>query len=261
MCFGNYVIWFHRPDGKQPTQWRVDGMAGAKKLLVRAKVPDRRFQELVGYANALEENLTSVLNKHGELANKLASVLSQYNRFGESLADIGELETNTAALDVSSAVGHQFDSMASGGYNLMVQEEAMFSDPLKEYVFYGESIRTMCHNQLVVHQVWETAEAAVEDMQKTIEKTKKPEGISGFFATWGTGGDQRAIDAKVQKLEAQLEILKEKRAIAEQETMEFNEKCLASVERFNAHKEKDVRAWLLQYVPCSDVRVCFQVLY
>ena len=231
----------------QTVRWKPPSLEGLKKLLVSTAKPDRRFAEVKAYSTALQDGLSSVLSAHAEIGARTDALLSTYNAFGEGLTQLAQHPACEGQGAELNAVAEAFDSMADEGTRLIKREDLGFADPVKEYVFFADSLRRLCDNQERLQSEFESTAAAAEAKGKEAVRTQKQEGIGGFFSSLTSGGNQEAIQRKVTELRAQEEALRTKRAAAEAACVDFNDAALANVAKFHSSKESDLKGYVVDY--------------
>ena len=120
------------------------------------------------------------------------------------------------------------------------KEETLVADPLKEFVFYADSVKELIETQEYVQCKYESTLNETAAKRKEIHRLEKPEGISGFFRSLGTP-DKAAEAAKKERLEGQLKQLLENDTAQEKKTMEFNDEALDALKQFDKVKAVDMR--------------------
>lgn len=70
--------------------------------------------------------------------------------------------------------GHYLDSLAAG-VDSMLEEEELFADQLKEYLFFAAALQAVCRRQEILQLQLERAEELV--VIKSLEKEKVQQGM------------------------------------------------------------------------------------
>jgi hypothetical protein len=118
---------------------------------------------------------------------------------------------------LTAAAGLRARLVDSAG-DLLDGEETHVADPLREYVLYGDALKSLVQRHEGLLCDLERAQAAVEGKEKEISQVRKPEGVMGFFSSMRSTTEQEK-DIKIGHLTQQLTTLKQTADTEQEEFM------------------------------------------
>merc|ERR1711935_412415 len=128
------------------------------------------------------------------------------NSFAIAFSRYGEVEHSNAFGELFVELSEHFDALADVSSETIKKEESHVADPLKEFVFYADSLKELLETQVYTQCKYDTALNDTAKKRAEIQQLEKPTGVSGFFRSLGTP-DKDAEAKKKATLEADLEKL------------------------------------------------------
>jgi len=216
------------------------------KLMSTPKRPHRRFLDYKHYGSEMKSNMTTILNTHNRFAMADHAAQRTNNSFAIAFKSYSEVEQSNTFGDLYAELSEHFDTLADVSSETIKKEEKLVADPLKEFVFYADSLKELLETQEYTQCKYETALNDTAKKRAEIQQLEKPTGVSGFFRSLGTP-DKEADAKKKAKLEADLVSLLDADRAKEQATTDFNDEALAELEEFDRVKAIDMRSYFQEY--------------
>ncbi|KAF7285182.1 hypothetical protein GWI33_011720 [Rhynchophorus ferrugineus] len=182
---------------------------------IRLKRPDPQFEAFKEYSHNLYTNLNNLLKTRCKVAERQYAVHKLHGNYASCI---------DAALE----------------------DEELLADQLKEYLFFANSLLSVCKNREVLQLQLEDSEENIAN--KNIERTKVQQGKSGLMSRlFGAVDTDEVRELKVNMLDQQIH----DGAVAVNNNKEtlgnFSTKALEDIERFQIQKNMDLRETLTSY--------------
>ncbi|XP_049770693.1 sorting nexin-4-like isoform X2 [Schistocerca cancellata] len=231
----------------------------ALSVSVRLRNPDKRFEAVKNYSNELQNNLNSLLRVRSRMAERLYTIHKLHANYGRVFSEWSAQEKEMG--DGLQKAGHYLDSYAAG-IDIPLEEEEVFADQLKEYLFFADALQAVCGRQETLQLRLEQAEAAAGAL--VAEKDSMQKGKSSIISRlFGSVDTDEVKELKVSLLDQRLQEGQSSVRHAREELLDFSANALKDVERFQQQKVADLRETLAGYVMlqinvCRKVSVIFQ---
>ncbi|PNF41162.1 Sorting nexin-4 [Cryptotermes secundus] len=223
----------------------------ALSVSVRLKQPDKRFEAIKNYGNELQNNLGNLLRVRARLVERLYGIHKLHANYGRVFSEWSAKEKEMG--DGLQRAGHYLDSLAAG-IDMPLEEEELYADQLKEYLFFAGALQAVCRRQEMLQLQLEKAEAQV--LTRTIEKDNVQKGKSGLMSRlFGSVDTEEVRELKVNLLDQRIQEGKDGIHSAQEELSEFSKQALIDIERFQQQKISDLRETLTGYV-ILQIKMC-----
>ncbi|XP_019849679.1 PREDICTED: sorting nexin-4-like [Amphimedon queenslandica] len=217
--------------------------------------PDSRFQDAKAYATDLDTILRTILEIRQKLNSSMTSLYKVHSNYGRIFNEMSLVEDKLGTpLQVASGC---LDNYADSSDSYFNEEESRFYLPIKEYIGFSESLKSLTRRHEVLQKQLEKAEELVSsraESRNTLLKNNPEEG--------GTGGKKfsfKSLSARLrgedisyegQKATAERELTDAEEALTDiqKEFDEFTRDALQELENFNDQKFGDFRSMLINYV-------------
>ncbi|KJE96770.1 hypothetical protein CAOG_07043 [Capsaspora owczarzaki ATCC 30864] len=213
----------------------IDKRVASYKL----KNPDERFANLRSHANSLGEHLTS-LEKIGTKVQKHASDIA------DDLQEMGPVFTMLAnseseLRDVFTQAGQAFDKLATIGHETAEKLDALYNNPVHEYVLYAAASADLLDKRDVVEYQCENAQNTLmkhENERNSLESSDGKAGLGSFFSSKNPELlKQEKLDKLATAIAEDEQTLREK----QQEKKETDELVLQEFDSWHSRKVKDFK--------------------
>ncbi|XP_069687702.1 sorting nexin-4-like [Periplaneta americana] len=223
----------------------------ALSVAVRLKQPDKRFEAIKNYGNELQSNLGNLLRVRARMVERLYGIHKLHANYGRVFSEWSAKEKEMG--DGLQKAGHYLDSLAAG-IDMPLEEEELFADQLKEYLFFAGALQAVCRRQEMLQLQLERAEGQVAS--RTTEKDNVQKGKSGLMSRlFGTVDTEEVRELKVNLLDQRIQEGKNSIRNAQDELSEFSREALIDIERFQQQKVVDLRETLAGYV-VLQIKMC-----
>lgn len=218
---------------------------------VRLKQPDKRFEAIKNYGNELQSNLSNLLRVRARMVERLYGIHKLHANYGRIFSEWSAKEKDMG--DGLQKAGHYLDSYAAG-IDIPLEEEELFADQLKEYLFFAGALQSVCRRQEILQFQLERAENAVAS--RTTEKDNVQKGKTGLMTRlFGSTDTDEVRELKVNLLDQRIQEGKSSIRNAQEELNDFAANALIDIERFQHQKIVDLRETLAGYV-VLQVKMC-----
>lgn len=230
-------------------QNKADSKLKALSASFRLKKPDRRFEDLKNYSNELESNLSNLLKIRARMADKLYGIHKVHANYSRVYCEWSGIEKEMA--DPLQSAGHYMNVFAQC-IDPALDEEEQFADQLKEYLAFGESLRSVCRKYECLQYDLERAEDNLSSKSSQKEILSQGKG-SGGFSLIGMKSKLFGADTaeqkeqKIKQLEEQIQQAELELKQANEETQKFVEAALRDIDRFKRQKVKDLKEIFTNY--------------
>ena len=136
----------------------VENKLKGLSISVRLKAPDPQFLEIKNYSTTLHVNLNNVLKVRSRVAEKQYNIHKLHANYGRVFSEWSAIEKDMG--DGLQRMGHYLDSLASS-IDSVLEDEELLADQLKEYLFFSESVQSLCKHQEMLQLQLEDAENTV----------------------------------------------------------------------------------------------------
>ncbi|GLH10267.1 hypothetical protein R5R35_002087 [Gryllus longicercus] len=223
----------------------------ALSVSVRLKQPDKRFEAIKNYGNELQSNLSNLLRVRARMVERLYGIHKLHANYGRIFSEWSAKEKEMG--DGLQKAGHYLDSYAAG-IDIPLEEEELFADQLKEYLFFAGALQSVCRRQEMLQYHLERAESAVAS--RTTEKDNVQKGKTGLMTRlFGSADTDEVRELKVNLLDQRIQEGKSSIRNAQEELNDFAANALIDIERFQHQKVIDLRETLAGYV-VLQVKMC-----
>eukprot|EP00051_Salpingoeca_urceolata_P027295 m.480851 g.480851 ORF g.480851 m.480851 type:complete len:420 (-) comp21973_c0_seq1:131-1390(-) len=229
----------------------VDDVKSASASL-RVRNLDRNLQEARNYADALQVNLTTLLSTHSRLAKREHEIRLQCDSYGAVLNEWSELEPVTSGL--LRDIGLSFDSMVEPAKEILMAEDSKYAEPLKEYVFFTDSMRAVVQKHEQTRLDLERANANLKAREEEHSFALDPASEKGIRALWSslTTTSDADREARVMVADAALKEAQTAHGAAEEADEEFVKQSVADIKRFHKQKVEDLKRIFAQYARSQE---------
>lgn len=227
-------------------------------LALRLRQPDPRFDAIKTYSNHLQSNLYALLKARAHCAQAQYTVYRLHANYGRVFSEWSAVEPAPSGCgggiggadedktgDALQKTGHYMDSLASS-VDAMLEDEELFVDQLKEYLFFASALQTVCRHQEVMKLEVETAEDSVQ--AKSTERFRAEQGKIGLMSRlFGTIDTDEVRELRVNMLDQEIEASTTEVNSNKEELKDFSSRAINDVERFQKQKVLDLKETLSAY--------------
>nr|CAD7458925.1 unnamed protein product [Timema tahoe] len=218
---------------------------------VRLKQPDKRFEAIKNYSNELQNNVGNLLRVRARMAEKLYAIHKLHANYGRVFSEWSAKEKEMG--DGLQKAGHYLDSLAAG-IDMPLEEEELFADQLKEYLFSAAALQGVCRRQEMLQLHVEKAETQI--VSRITEKDNVHKGKTGLMTRlFGSVDTEEVRELKVNLLDQRIKEGHSSIKNAKEELIEFSTLALADIDRFQQQKVVDIRETLAGYV-LLQIKMC-----
>ncbi|XP_002119505.2 sorting nexin-4-like [Ciona intestinalis] len=230
-------------------QAKADSWLKKVNASLRVREPNLRYEQLKCYANNLQTNATALLKVRAKLAERVYGIYkihSNYSRVFKEWALVEDSPLKEAlqksSIDVD-AYGISIDNL--------IDEEDQIAEQLKEYLYFADSLKTICKKHEALQYDVEWYESSL-----TNALTEKKQLLSGPPKTFSFSGlKARLLGADAADVtETRLEVLETNITDLEKElekhrviAKEFLDEADEEVELFKTRKVMDLREIFVSY--------------
>ncbi|XP_033732069.1 sorting nexin-4-like isoform X2 [Pecten maximus] len=238
-------------------QSKADSKLKSLSASFRLKKPDRRFEELKNYSNELENNISNLLKIRARMADKIYGIHKVHANYSRVFCEWSGIEKDMA--EPLQSAGH-YMNVFSQSVDSALEDEEQYADQLKEYLAFGDALRSVCRKYECLQYDLERADDNLSYKANQKEQMENPESPSqvqgkagGSFSLTGMksklfGGDTpEQRDQKVKQLEEQIQQAEQELQFANQETQKFVDAALRDIDRFKRQRVKDLREIFTNY--------------
>ncbi|KAL5009444.1 hypothetical protein ScPMuIL_011749 [Solemya velum] len=230
-------------------QNKGDSRLKALNASLRLKKPDRRFEELKNYSNELQTNITTLLKIRAKLADRLYGIHKIHANYGRVFCEWSGIEKDMT--ESLHSAGHYMNVYAQTIDNSLDEEE-QYADQLKEYLAFGDSLRTVCRKYECMQYDLERAEDGLSYKAGQRENLAQGKPASGFSLSgvkskiFGSENSEQR-EQKIKQLDEQIKFTEADLKKVNEETVKFVEASLKDIDRFKRQKVKDLREIFTNY--------------
>ncbi|XP_053408760.1 sorting nexin-4-like [Mercenaria mercenaria] len=256
LCLDKIFIGFLQKDeGWKDSVYATEFQSKAESRLkaisasFRLKKPDKRFEEVKNYSGELQSNIANLLKVRARMADHQYGIHKIHANYHRVFNEWSGIEKEMSEPLQSAAHYMNVDSQS---IDAILEEEEQYADQLKEYMAFGESLRSVCRKYECMQYDQERAEDSLSS--KTSQKELLVQGkTTGGFSLSGMkkaifGNDtpeQREL--KLKHLEEQIKQTEQELAQINEETQIFVEAALRDIDRFKRQKTKDLKEIFTNY--------------
>lgn len=170
-------------------------------VAIRLKHPDPQFESYKDYSYKLHTNLNNLLKARCKVAERQYAVHKLHANYGRVFSEWSASEKEMG--DNLQKIGHYLDSLASC-IDAALEDEELLADQLKEYLFFSNSLQSVCKSREILQLELEDAEENIA--YKNIERTKVQQGKSGLMSRlFGAVDTDEVRELKMNMLEQQIQ--------------------------------------------------------
>ena len=249
-------------DSVMGTQWqqKVDNRLKSLTASMIIKSTDKQFENIKSYCESLNTNIAALLKVQQRLTDRSAALTKRHSEYGKLMSEWSGVEREMG--DVLQQAGHQMDRLAAQTTSTLNEEEVAYTDQLKEYLYFTDSLRTMVRKQNLRQWELERGEESLSDKSRQKEELIREVQIlenGGELPPPTTGlktvqklifGDEtlEQKQVKVLTLEDQMREAESSVEAAQVEVAGFTEKSLKDFERFKKQKVRDINEIMENYI-------------
>ncbi len=184
-----------------------------------------------------------------KLADRLYGIHKIHGNYGRVFSEWSGIEQEMG--DGLQSAGHFMDAYKDYIDDYMNEEEQI-ADQLKEYIYFADSLKSVCRKQEVLQYEMEKAEEmlAAKTLQRDQIQGNAPSksfSLRGMRSKIFGPESQESRDAQVKLLEEQIEECERHLKRTTQESASFMERALAEVERFKKQRTTDLKEIFINY--------------
>ncbi|KAF0313485.1 Sorting nexin-4 [Amphibalanus amphitrite] len=230
---------------------KVERQLKSLNATIRVKKGDSRFDELLTYGRELETHLSNVLRSRARLTDATYAVRRQHANYGRVLSQWSAVETQMG--DGLQRAGHYMDAHAAS-IDTFVEEEEVYIDQLKEYMYYAAALQAVCHKYTMRQYQLERLDDTLSQLSQRRENALqgKP---SLMWRLLGSVDTDEVREMKVADIDQQVADTEQQIRQHTEQLSEFVEKALEDVQRFHSRKVKDLRETIVNYMKLQ-IRIC-----
>lgn len=174
-------------------------------VTVRLKRPDKDFELARSYSNNLHTNLTKLLKNRATVVEHKYNMYKLHGSYGRVFSEWSVIENEMG--DGLQKSGHYLDSLASS-IDAALEDEELYADQLKEYLFYSSTIEAVCKRQEVLQLQLENAEDMI--VTKNAEKARTQQGRTSLVSRlFGSIDTDEVRELKVSLLDQKIQVEQE----------------------------------------------------
>uniref|UniRef100_A0A8C4QGN5 Sorting nexin 4 n=1 Tax=Eptatretus burgeri TaxID=7764 RepID=A0A8C4QGN5_EPTBU len=179
-------------------QAKADSLLKSLSATFRVKNPDKRFVELKCYCDELHTIISQLLKVQMRVADRLYGIYKIHANYGRVFSEWSAIEKDMG--DGLQSAGHHMDVYAVS-IDDMLEEEEHYADHLKEFLYYTESLRSVCSKHELLQYELEQLQYAL--LAKKQQREELSTGVSGpygmtFLGSW-VGGVVALISLQLKR--------------------------------------------------------------
>ncbi|XP_060576029.1 sorting nexin-4-like [Ruditapes philippinarum] len=215
----------------------------------RLKKPDKRFEEVKNYSGELQSNIANLLKVRARMADHQYGIHKLHANYHRVFNEWSGIEKDMS--EPLQSAGH-YMNVDSQSIDAILEEEEQYADQLKEYMAFGESLRSVCRKYECMQYDHERAEdsLASKSSQKEMLAQGKTAGgfsLSGMKKALFGNDTQEQRELKLKHLDEQIKLTEQELAQINEETQKFVEAALRDIDRFKRQKTKDLKEIFTNY--------------
>lgn len=257
-------FWFH--EFLQKIGWKErlmqSGFSGKGESMIQTlsmqlskHTPDSRFQEVKAYGHDLESVLKAILNIRERLNGNMKAMYKVHGNFSRVFSEMCVDEKSLGnGFQIASGC---LDSYGDSVDYYLVEEESRFLLPLKEYIGFCDSLRSVVRRHEVLQKQLEKSEenlSSKAEQKESLQKNAPEDGSSGGkklslknISALIRGEDTR-YEVQLANADKELSDAEETVDQSQKEFEQFTEDSLQELEKFSHQKDGDFRSMLINYV-------------
>lgn len=210
---------------------------------IRLKRPDPQFEVIKDYSNSLYSTLNNLLRIRCKVAERQFTVHKLNSNYGRVFSEWSASEKEMG--DALQKTGHYLDSLASC-IDAALEDEELLADQLKEYLFFANSLQSICKNHEILQLQLEDSEEYVAN--KNVERTKVQQGKSGLMSRlFGAVDTDEVRELKMASLDQQIQEGATAVNNNKENLNDFTTKAIADIDRFQNQKVLDLKETVASY--------------
>ncbi|XP_017772115.1 PREDICTED: sorting nexin-4-like [Nicrophorus vespilloides] len=216
----------------------------ALNVSVRLKNTDSKFDSLKVYSGTFHTNIYNLLKARSRVAEKQYNVYKLHANYGRVFSEWSAIEKDMG--DALQKTGHYLDSLASS-IDASLEDEELLVDQFKEYLFFANSLSSVCkHREMLQYEV-ETSEESVAS--KNVERVKAQQGKLGMMSRlFGAVDTDEVRELKVNMLDQQIQEGETVVNSANVKLSTFTDNAIKDIDRFQSQKVSDLKDTLASFV-------------
>ncbi|XP_060592038.1 sorting nexin-4-like [Ruditapes philippinarum] len=256
LCLDKIFIGFLQKDeGWKDSVYATEFQSKAESRLkaisasFRLKKPDKRFEEVKNYSGELQSNIANLLKVRARMADHQYGIHKLHANYHRVFNEWSGIEKDMS--EPLQSAGH-YMNVDSQSIDAILEEEEQYADQLKEYMAFGESLRSVCRKYECMQYDHERAEdsLASKSSQKEMLAQGKTAGgfsLSGMKKALFGNDTQEQRELKLKHLDEQIKLTEQELAQINEETQKFVEAALRDIDRFKRQKTKDLKEIFTNY--------------
>ncbi|XP_052803527.1 sorting nexin-4-like [Mya arenaria] len=230
-------------------QNKADSKLKSLNASFRLKKPDQQFEEVKNYSNEIESNIGNLLKVRARMADHQFGIHKLHGNYQRVFNEWSTIEKDMT--DPLQSAAHYMNVYAQA-IDAILEEEEQYADQLKEYLAFGDSLRSACRKYECLQYDLERADESLSSktaQKQMLSQGKAPTGFSlGSLKKAVFGNDtpeQREL--KIKHLDEQIKLTEVELKQINEETQQFVEAALRDIDRFKRQKTKDLKEIFTNY--------------
>ncbi|CAG9764351.1 unnamed protein product [Ceutorhynchus assimilis] len=210
---------------------------------IRLKRNHARFEAIKDFSINFQSILNSLLKARCRVAEKEFTVHKLHANYGRVFSEWSVIENEMG--DALQKTGHYLDSLASC-IDAALEDEELLADQLKEYLFFANSLQSVCKNREISQLKLEDSEENIAN--KNVERTKIQQGKSGLMSRlFGAVDTEDVREMKVSELDREIQEGAATVNEYRENLNDFTLKATEDIDRFQNQRVSDLRETLASY--------------
>ncbi|XP_076819610.1 sorting nexin-4-like [Clavelina lepadiformis] len=216
---------------------------------LRVKQPDIRFEQLKCYANQLHEGASALLKVRAKLAERVYGIYKIHGNYARVFKEWALTENSDLKLALQKA-SNEVEVWANS-IDTLIDEEDIIAEQLKEYLYFADSLKTVCkkHEAQQYDVEWYENQVmlTMTEKKKVLTGNTKAFSLSGMKARLLGGDTAEQTEQKLEQLDKNIRDLEDKFESHRSQASDFLEEALQEVEIFKKRKRMDLREIFISY--------------
>ncbi|KAK3585801.1 hypothetical protein CHS0354_010582 [Potamilus streckersoni] len=256
-----FIGFLQKEDGWKDSVYATDFLSKGESRLkalnasFRLKKPDRRFEELKNYGNEIQCNIANILKLRAKLADRQYGIHKVHGNFGRVFCELSGIEKDM--VDQLQSAGH-YMNVYSEAVDGILEEEEQYSDQLKEYLAFGDSLRAVCRKYECIQYDVEKVEdnlAYKQNQKDMLGKTGGSFSLSGMKKAIFGGDTPEQREQKIKQLDEQIKQTEQELQQVNTDAQKFIDAALRDIDRFKRQKTKDLKEIFTNYA-IMQIKTC-----
>ncbi|KAL4228923.1 intercellular trafficking and secretion [Mactra antiquata] len=215
----------------------------------RLKKPDKQFEEVKNYSGEIQSNIANLLKVRARMADHQYGIHKVHGNYHRVFNEWSGIEKDMS--DPLQSAAHYMNVYAQS-IDAILEEEEQYADQLKEYMTFGDSLRSVCRKYECLQYDLERCEETLSNKTSQKEMLIQGKAAGGFSlsgmkkALFGNDTPEQK-ELKLKHLEEQIKQTELELAQTNEEAQKFIEAALRDIDRFKRQKTKDLKEIFTNY--------------